>query len=60
MPTQKTKFTVGLFIAGGIGIILIVIIWLGMSNFMRKGYFYSTYYNESVQGLEVDSMVKYR
>jgi virulence factor Mce-like protein len=60
MPTQKTKFTVGVFIASGIGIILIVIIWLGMTSFMRKGQFYATYFNESVQGLEVDSLVKYR
>jgi phospholipid/cholesterol/gamma-HCH transport system substrate-binding protein len=60
MINQKTKFFVGLFIAGGICIAIVAIIWLGMSRFFHKGEFYAVYFNESVQGLKVDSPVKYR
>lgn len=60
MPTEKAKLTVGLFVAGGIIIGLTVITWLGMSRFLEKGSNYVTYLNESVQGLDKDSPVKYR
>jgi phospholipid/cholesterol/gamma-HCH transport system substrate-binding protein len=60
MASPRTKFTVGLFIAGGMGIALLAFIWLGMSHFLEKGRFYVTYFDESVQGLDKDSSVKYR
>jgi len=60
MASQKTKFTVGLFLAGGLVFAIVVIIWLGMSRFFEKGRYYVTYFDESVQGLNVDSPVKYR
>ena len=60
MASQKTKFFVGLFVASGICIVLLAIIWLGMSRFLEKGNNYVTYFNESVQGLDKDSPVKYR
>jgi phospholipid/cholesterol/gamma-HCH transport system substrate-binding protein len=60
MASQKTKFMVGLFLAGGIGIAVIAFILLGMSRFLEKGNNYVTYFNESVQGLDFDSPVKYR
>ncbi len=60
MASQRTKFAVGLFVAGGIGISLMAIIWLGMSRYLEKGQFYAAYFNESVQGLSKDSPVKYR
>ena len=60
MATQKTKFAVGLFVAMGFTLAILVTIWLGMSRFLQKGRFYVTYFDESVQGLEVDSPVKYR
>lgn len=60
MASKKTKFTVGLFVASGIGFALLAIIWLGMSRFLEKGQYYVTYFNESVQGLDVESPVKYR
>jgi len=60
MASQKTKFTVGLFVASGIGITLMAIIWLGMSRYLEKGHFYAAYFNESVQGLTKDAPVKYR
>jgi len=60
MASLKTKFTVGLFLMVGISFIILVTIWLGMSHFLQEGQYYVTYFNESVQGLDVDSIVKYR
>lgn len=60
MASIKTKFTVGLFIASGLVIAIIAIIWLGMSNYLEKGQHYSAYFDESIQGLDRDSPVKYR
>ena len=60
MASQRTKFAVGLFVASGIGITLMAIIWLGMSRYLEKGSFYAAYFDESVQGLSKDSPVKYR
>ena len=60
MATQKTKLAVGLFVACGLASAVLVIIWLGMSRFLEKGQFYVTYFDESIQGLVIDSPVKYR
>ena len=60
MADQKSKFMVGLFMMAGIAIGLTAIIWLGMSHFFEEGRYYATYFDQSVQGLIVDSPVKYR
>jgi phospholipid/cholesterol/gamma-HCH transport system substrate-binding protein len=60
MASQRAKFTVGLFVAAGIVIAVMAIIWLGMSRFLQEGRYYVIYFNESVQGLNRDSQVKYR
>jgi phospholipid/cholesterol/gamma-HCH transport system substrate-binding protein len=60
MASQKTKFALGLFVTCGIGMVLIAVLWLGMARYFKKGQYYATYFNESVQGLDVDSPVKYR
>jgi phospholipid/cholesterol/gamma-HCH transport system substrate-binding protein len=60
MPTQRAKFAVGLFVTSGIVIVVLAVVWLGMSRFLQKGQYYVTYFNESVQGLDKDSPVKYR
>lgn len=60
MASEKTKFSVGLFLAAGIIIGLAAFIWLGMSRYLEKGQYYVTYFNESVQGLDKDGPVKYR
>jgi phospholipid/cholesterol/gamma-HCH transport system substrate-binding protein len=44
----------------GLALATLAIIWLGMSSFLRKGEVFVTYFDESVQGLGVDSPVKYR
>ncbi|MGD8389605.1 MAG: MlaD family protein [Desulfobacteraceae bacterium] len=60
MASQKAKFSVGLFMLGGVGIALAGIVWIGMTSLFQEGERYVTYFNESVQGLDVDSPVKYR
>ena len=60
MASVKTTFVVGLFVAVGFAIAIVGIIWLGMSNYFEKGYHYVAYFDESVQGLDKDSPVKYR
>lgn len=60
MASQKTKLAVGLFVTSGIIIALLAVFLLGMSRFLEKGQYYVTYFNESVQGLQKDSPVKYR
>jgi phospholipid/cholesterol/gamma-HCH transport system substrate-binding protein len=60
MASARTKFTVGLFMAAGLMIVLVLIIWLGVTRIFEEGTHYQTYFNESVQGLNKDSLVKYR
>ncbi len=51
---------VGLFLITGIVIGVALIVWLGAAKYFQKGARYVTYFDESVQGLQVDSRVKYR
>ena len=60
MASLKTKFSVGLFLIIGIAVTIAGIIWLGVSNYFEKGKYYCAYFDESVQGLDKDSPVKYR
>ena len=60
MASLKTKFNVGLFVIIGLTLSVIAIIWIGMSHYFEKGIYYESYFDESVQGLNVDSPVKYR
>lgn len=60
MASARVNFSVGLFMTAGLGLATLAVIWLGMSSFLRQGELYVTYFDESVQGLGVDSPVKYR
>jgi phospholipid/cholesterol/gamma-HCH transport system substrate-binding protein len=60
MASKKTKFMTGLFVLSGLFIGAAIIIWAGASDIFLKGSFYNVYFDESVQGLQVDSAVKYR
>ena len=60
MATLKTKFSVGLFLILGLAFVIVGIVWLGMSNYLEKGRLFVAYFDESVQGLDKDSPVKYR
>lgn len=60
MVKKKVYFTVGLFVLIGIVIGAALIVWLSTSQYLQKGKIYATYFDESVQGLQIDSNVKYR
>ncbi len=60
MIKKKTYFLVGFFVLAGALIAVGTIIWLGASQYLQKGEQFVTYFDESVQGLQVDSSVKYR
>ncbi|MBW6485293.1 MAG: MCE family protein [Syntrophobacterales bacterium] len=60
MASKNKKFITGLFVLSGLLIGAIAIIWLGASDMFLKGALYNVYFDESVQGLQVDSTVKYR
>ena len=57
---KSLYFVVGFFVTVGTIAALAMILWLGASKYLRKGAKYVTYFDESVQGLQVDSAVKYR
>jgi phospholipid/cholesterol/gamma-HCH transport system substrate-binding protein len=60
MLKKQTYFIVGLFVTVGILLGAAAIIWVSTSQYFKKGTTYVTYFDESVQGLQVDSIVKYR
>lgn len=60
MASVKTTFSVGLFLICGLTMVVLAVIWLGMSNYLKNGSYYAAYFDESVQGLDKDSPVKYR
>jgi phospholipid/cholesterol/gamma-HCH transport system substrate-binding protein len=60
MARKTSKFMIGLFVTIGILIGAVAVVWLGASKYFEKGATYVTYFDESVQGLQSDSAVKYR
>lgn len=60
MAKTRPYFLLGLFVSVGVLLGVAAVIWLGASNYFQKGSMYATYFDESVQGLQADSIVKYR
>lgn len=60
MAGKQSKFMIGIFVTMGLILMIAAIIWLGASKYFQEGTFFATYFDESVQGLSVDSNVKYR
>ena len=58
--THASNFKVGLFVIIGLAIGVGAIAWLGASQYLKGAEKYVTFFNESVQGLQVDSTVRYR
>lgn len=60
MASKTTSFLVGLFVLLGVLLTVVAIIWIGVTGYFQRGQYYVTYLDESVQGLQKDSIVKYR
>jgi phospholipid/cholesterol/gamma-HCH transport system substrate-binding protein len=60
MSGKSSKFLIGLFVITGLLIGAVVIIWISAADLLMKGSTYVSYFDESVQGLQTDSPVKYR
>lgn len=60
MATEASKFKIGVFLIGGFLAVTAGLIWVGASRVFEKTRTYTTYFAESVQGLDVGSPVKYR
>jgi phospholipid/cholesterol/gamma-HCH transport system substrate-binding protein len=60
MVRHVSSRALGLFVTLGVVLGVAVIIWIGASKYFEKGDRYATYFDESVQGLQRDSAVKYR
>lgn len=60
MATGTNHFKLGLFVLGGIALALVFMVTLGARTWNAESVRYVTYFDESVQGLEVGSPVKFR
>lgn len=60
MAKKTANFMLGLFVILGFFLGVSAIIWVGATSFFQTGQTYITYFDESVQGLQSDSNVKYR
>ncbi len=60
MIQRVSRFKVGLFVLFGVAMALGAVIWLGTMQYFQGGRTYVTFFAESVQGLQKDSVVKYR
>jgi phospholipid/cholesterol/gamma-HCH transport system substrate-binding protein len=60
MSTVSTHFKLGLFALIGAGCAVVLVFGLGMSATHRSTIRYETFFDESVQGLELGAPVKYR
>jgi len=57
---QKSNFRLGLFILAAILLGAILMIGLGSGKWFNKTFLLETYFDESVQGLDIGSKVRYR
>jgi len=60
MAGQSDKFKIGLFVVASLLLGTVFLIWLGASRYLAPSQTVVAYFNESVQGLEQDSQVKFR
>jgi paraquat-inducible protein B len=60
MATGTNHYKLGLFVLLGLGLGLAFVVTLGASNWNEATVRYDSYFDESIQGLEVGSPVKFR
>ena len=58
--TATNHWKLGLFVVLGVGVMLGALFWLGARRFRRESFPAVSYFDESVQGLDVGSPVKFR
>ena len=57
---KVSYFKIGLFVIGAVTLSFIAVIFLGVQSFFQKRCLFETYFEQSVQGLEIGSPVKFR
>jgi paraquat-inducible protein B len=60
MSQRANYFKLGLFVIGAIAAGIVVLLIIGTGRFLQKRVTIETYFNESVQGLDIGSKMKYR
>jgi MlaD protein len=60
MSRQANYFKLGVFILAATAVFIAIVLALGAGAFLKKTVTVETYFNESVQGLDIGSAVKYR
>jgi len=60
MAKKSTNLILGLFVILGVVLGVVAVIWVGATSYFQKGETYISYFDESVQGLQMDSSVKFR
>src|SRR5271169_5982501 len=60
MSTQANNFKLGLFVIGAIIALVLLLLVIGSGRWFQSKTVIETYFNESVQGLDIGSKVKYR
>lgn len=60
MSAQANSFKVGLFVIGALAAFVLLLLIVGSGRWFQPKTVIETYFNESVQGLDIGSKVKYR
>jgi ABC-type transporter Mla subunit MlaD len=60
MKEKSRNYKIGLFVISAILIFILFVIGLGLGNLFQKNLLLETYFDESVQGLDIGSTVKFR
>lgn len=60
MSTSTNHFKLGLFLLAAVALLVGALLFLGAGRMFRPQTMFETYFNESVQGLELGSTVKFR
>ena len=58
--SAANRWKLGVFVVLGMGLGFITLLWLGTAGFGERDFRIVSYFNESVQGLDVGSSVKFR
>lgn len=60
MATEANKLKVGAFLIAGLLLFCAALVWIGASHVLESSAGYVTYFDETVNGLDLGSAVKYR